>query len=184
MSDEQVITTDEAVEASADASGSEETSIYELAYHLVPTISEEDRASHVLKLRQAIEKAGGTIINDIAPEHMELAYTMTKQIAGKLQKYASAYFGWLYFELSADKTALIKETCDKDDTVLRYLILKTTKELAQSQNRPSLKAAPEIVTSSEPVEPKPEATDVGEEIASEEEVDKAIDELVEEPAKV
>ena len=184
MSDEQVITTDEAVEASAEISDAKETSVYELAYHLIPTLSEEDRAARVAAIRKSIEKAGGTIINDIAPEHMELSYTMTKQIAGKLPKYASAHFGWLYFELSADQITSIKEVCDKDDGILRYLILKTTKELAELQTRPALKAAPEIVTSSEPVESKPEATDVGEEIASEEEVDKAIDELVDEPVKV
>jgi len=170
----------------------EEKTVYELAYHLVPTLGEDDRAARVDALRKTIEDAGGLILNEAYPEHLELEYTMTKQIAGKLKRFDSVYFGWIYFELPADTVAEIKQVCDKDDTLVRFMIVTTTKELALTQTRPALKkestesvAAPQPPVVAEEVAPAPASEDSDEpkEEMSEEEVDKAIDELVDEPVQ-
>ena len=187
MSDEQQ---DTQAEDLVDESGVDpaSNSVYELAYHIVPSLGDDDRATRVDAIRKLVEDAGGVILNDVYPEHMDLEYTMTKPIAGKLQRFDTAFFGWINFELTKDAIATIKDACDKDDTLIRFLITTTTKELAMTQTRPSFKKeleAPVVPATSIPAE-APTVAGVPEEEASEEmseeEVDKAIDDLVEEPA--
>jgi ribosomal protein S6 len=55
--------------------------VYEVGFHLIPTVAEEDLGALVTGVRDSIETAGGRMISDEYPKLMELAYPMVKVVA-------------------------------------------------------------------------------------------------------
>src|SRR3990167_4425026 len=53
-----------------------EPRIYELGYHIIPTVKEEDVEKIVGSIRSVIEKAGGSFIAEGAPSLTKLSYAM------------------------------------------------------------------------------------------------------------
>ena len=155
--------------------------LYELAYHLVPTLDEEGRAAQVDALRKLIEEKGGSLVHEVYPEHFELAYTMERHIAGAIQRFDTSYLGWMNFTIEATEIPEIHDVCEKNESLIRFLLTKTEKEMVGRDVRPVNRKDPEA-TPGTPVAAKPaEKTDTPEkkdEKMSEEEVDKAIEELV------
>lgn len=154
--------------------------IYELGYHVVPTVAADDLASHVTTLKTLIEKVGGSVISEEAPAQISLAYTMEKGRSGTRDKYDKAYFGWIKFEGDIEKLATLKEALDQKEEVLRYLLIKTVRE--------DTRAAKKILAA-KPESPQPRPADVPEtpvvrkeekpsKPVSQGELDKAIEELV------
>lgn len=117
-----------AAEATAIALESEEeTSSYEFAFHILPTVAEEEVQSVFEALKGHITKAGGELFDEEVPEHTPLAYDIVKQIDGKNLKFHSAYFGWLRFRILGEKLASLTESIDAELELLRYLIIKLTR---------------------------------------------------------
>lgn len=102
--------------------------VYELGYHLLPSIAEEDIPSKVANIREQIEKHGGTVIGDGFPHKINLAYTMKRNIGGKYDHFDSVYFGWIKFEMSTSAVVLLQEELGRAEDVLRFLLIKTTRE--------------------------------------------------------
>ena len=50
--------------------------VYEIGYHLVPTLSEESVSDEVAPLRSALEKADATIVGEREPVRVALAYAI------------------------------------------------------------------------------------------------------------
>lgn len=150
-----------------------EQKIYELGFHLISTLSEEDVAKHFSHLREMIEKEGGACISEESPKRRELAYTMVQKENSKNTKFDTAYFGWIKFKGSPEQAVSIKESVYADRNVLRFLIIKTVREntLAQRE-RPVTYVRP-----SKPLRAAPKKEELGKEV-SEAELDKTIDELV------
>jgi ribosomal protein S6 len=150
---------------------------YELGYHLVPSLGEDDLALRVKDLHQAIVDAGGTVIKDGHPVPFVLAYTMSKLRAGKWENYDSSYFGWVRFEAPPEAIAEVKEVLDHADVMIRYLVIKLEEEALVVP----VPVVRKVESGEVSVEPKALVKRVDEEVkaeVSEEELDKQIEQLI------
>jgi ribosomal protein S6 len=146
--------------------------IYEIGFHIVPTVPEDGLGARVTAIRDVIEGNGGHVIADEYPKHIELSYPMSKVVANKRSLYHTAYFGSIKFDVDPAKAKAIELAVKTDDAVLRFIMVKTVREntmvpkkvLQQKRNE---ETAPKV---EEKVEEKP--------ALSAEELDKTIDELV------
>ena len=145
--------------------------IYEVGYHLLPTIDESEVPTQSLKIKSIIEENGGIILSEEMPKIMALAYEISKAVSSKKQKFNKAYFGWVKFDLDPSKIANIKSKIESNQNVLRFLIVKTVKE--NTMHTPKIPMFRKENSKEEKNEEHTEAPKV-----SEEEIDKSIDELV------
>ncbi len=148
--------------------------IYELGYHILPNLSEDEVAKAVTGIKDVLAGMEASIIAEQFPQMMELAYDLGKEIENKLRKFSTAYFGWIKFEVETSEIEGFKTAMDKNMSVLRFIIIKTVRE--------STLATPKL-TYQRPVRRTPaEATGVAAAPMDEAAVDKKIDEMMEEDA--
>lgn len=144
--------------------------VYEVGYLLLPSVPEERVQSEVLKIKDLIKEAQGTLISEEDPKYRTLAYEMVKRTSATgIMRYTEAYFGWMKFEADASHLPLMKDKLDHSDTVLRYLLVKTVRE---DTFRSPTKAEDEETTGNEQGNVPAVVR------ASPEELDKSIDALV------
>ena len=105
-----------------------EPRIYELGYHLVPTIAEENIQAASKAVRGMVERISKEIIAEENPVFIDLAYTIVKTVDHKNKRFDNAYFGWIKFEGEPAGIAELEEGLKKDENVLRYMIVKTLRE--------------------------------------------------------
>ena len=105
-----------------------EKRIYEIGYLLVPTLSSEDMPAVYSQLKDLIVNLEGGIISDEIPKMISLAYTMLKINQNKRNKFDTAYFGWIKFEMTPENVLELKKKVKIDPNVIRSLILKTVRE--------------------------------------------------------
>jgi ribosomal protein S6 len=145
-------------------------SVYEVGYHLMPTVDEAETSALVSNIKNLIEGAGGSFISDDMPKMMPLAYDISKNINSKNNIFSKAYFGWIKFELPSLKIEEIKKGLEKNVQILRFILLKTVRENTMYQpkfSRPR-KDGKEMT---------PDGTGEVKEV-SVEEIDKSIEDLV------
>ncbi len=111
-------------------------SVYEVGYLMVPTISEENVGGEVTAFKDELQAQGAIFISDEYPKMMELAYEMSRSIANKKQKFSYGYFGWVKFECTTVQGKAIKESLDKNEKLVRYLMITTVRESTMSSKRP------------------------------------------------
>lgn len=180
---EEVIKEDNSADLSAEALAEAETQIYEVGFHIVSSVSEDTVSGEVEAIKSLIEKSGGVFIADEFPKKISLAYTITKDIEGKRQRFDTAYFGWIKFEMKTDSIIDLKEGMDVNKNILRFLIIKTVKE---STLMPKSVISPkaEVIKSVKPLpagrqeKPKEVVNEKAKTPVSEEELDKTIEELI------
>lgn len=148
--------------------------VYELGYHIVSTVAEENLPKEVKTLEDIVLVDGGSQLSAGEPKLINLAYPMTKSVADTKKKFTSAYFGWIKFETKSENTSQIKKALDAHPNILRYLLIKTVRENTMftpklTVRAPEKEVAPKVKKSIKTSEKK--ATSV-------EELDKSIDELV------
>ncbi len=145
--------------------------VYEVGYLLVPTIAEENVGGEVTSLKDMLSLNGAQFISDEYPKMMELAYEMSRNIANKKNKFTTGYFGWVKFELPTENALTVKANLDKNESVIRYLMIKTVRESTMSTKRTYTKDAskrrPSAAAEAKLAEPIDEET-----------IDKDIDALV------
>jgi ribosomal protein S6 len=152
--------------------------IYELGFHFVPTISEDDAAVQFSHLKSIIEKKNGTFISEEAPALINLAYELTKDTKAVRQHYNNAYFGWVKFEIDPGEIAGIEKEIKLFEPMLRYLLISTVREstlaptMTKDGKRPSNKPSDDAPVTDEAAPAVPAAE------APETQIDKSIDELV------
>ena len=112
------------------------SSIYEVGYIMVPSIPEENLGGEVTVFKDSLTEMGATFISDEYPKMLELAYEMSRSIANKKQKFSYGYFGWVKFECSTTSAKVIKDMLDKNEKLVRYLMIKTVRESTMSSKRP------------------------------------------------
>jgi len=110
--------------------------IYEVGYIMVPTISEEDLGAEVTSFKDLLEEQGVVFISDEYPKMIELAYEMSRSIENKKYKFSYGYFGWVKFECTTIQAKVIKDNLDKNEKLIRYLLIKTIRESTLSAKRP------------------------------------------------
>ncbi|OIP64569.1 MAG: hypothetical protein COV32_01695 [Candidatus Yonathbacteria bacterium CG10_big_fil_rev_8_21_14_0_10_43_136] len=148
-----------------------EPRIYELGYHLVPTLAEEQISGASGAVRGMIDRISKDIIAEELPVFIDLAYTIVKTVDHKNKRFDEAYFGWIKFEGSPAGIVELEGGLKKDENVLRYLIVKTIREntfIAKKFTGAKVKEVEEAHVAEETVV----------EAQSEEVLDKAIEELV------
>jgi ribosomal protein S6 len=138
--------------------------LYELSYLLVSTVPEDKLSEEVATIKGAIEGAGGVIETSADPSLRDLAYPMSLSKEHKKTTYTAGYFGWMVFHAESDAMKAIEKALDAHDRVLRYLLI----------NRPPMAAA-SIKAKAPGVGPRKEKKE-----ADEADIDKSIEELVEE----
>src|SRR3989344_4596924 len=151
-----------------------ESQIYELGYHLVPTVSETDLSQEVAKLQNIITDAHGSIISESFPEMRGLAYEIAKRVDTNYSRFNKAYFGWIKFEAIGSSIEDIDKKLKLNLSVLRFILVKTVRENTMftpkivSPRREHKEDG--LVKEAEPVLKTP---------ISEEEIDKSIEALIE-----
>ncbi len=154
--------------------------IYEMGYHIVPLVAEDNLAEEVSNIKACIEKAGGSLIAEEFPKHFDLAYNMFKKISGRKHSFDHAYFGWLKFSLDVAAAQGLQKEMEANKNILRLIIFKTLardtffprRELREkdSDERDRNKSVEDKTSQKPPTEPSPPP--------SKESLDKTIDELV------
>lgn len=148
--------------------------IYELGYHLIPSLAEEEVPQYVNKIKDTLDSYGAIIISEEMPQRMDLAYTMYPSVNNKKQKYTQSYFGWIKFEVDTESAHEFKTKVEDMQEVFRSLLIITVRE-----NTLAPKKIFNTFTKRKYTKNSPEAEKL--DIA---EVDKEIDALVEEEAVV
>lgn len=143
--------------------------IYEVGYHIVPIVGEDNLGARATKVRDVIESHKGMIIADEFPRALELAYPMAKVAENKRATYTSAFFGWFKFQALPDALVAIDKDLKKDVDILRYLVVKTVRENTMSPKKAIRDAQRAEEGTSAPREEKPKMSD--------EEMDKAVEDL-------
>ncbi len=146
--------------------------VYELGFHLVPTVQDDGVAAVVEKVRAAL--ADAEIISEQFPARMTLSYVIERSVQGKREKYAESYFGFIKFAMERGELAAFQTMLRGTHEVLRFLIIETVREDAPAPRRTvftSNRLEGETIKKPEAVAEKPAGV-------SQEELDKTIDALV------
>jgi len=106
----------------------ENTQVYEIGYLVLPSIPEDKLQEVVNSIREIIKKEGAEELDSESPFKQNLAYTMSKTVGASRYVVNDAYVGWMKFESEPQATVAIKAGLEKIDSLLRFLIVKTTKE--------------------------------------------------------
>jgi ribosomal protein S6 len=156
----------------------EKLTSYELGYHLVPSLGEQDLALRVDELVKVVTHGGGRLISEGAPQQCNLAYTMRKQRGGKWDAYNTSFFGWLRFEADPKEMAYIKDELDHTEHLIRYLLITLDDAALAAPGVMLANASADFseVTVTKELEKKQVAEEKAE--VSEEELDKEIEHLI------
>jgi ribosomal protein S6 len=147
--------------------------VYEVGYHIIPTVGDERVGAEVTAVKDIIEGAKGVIFAEEFPKQIDLAYPMTRVRQNKRATFHSAYFGWMKFEATPEAAVAIDKKLKENDQILRFILIKTVRENTMVPKKMLRERKEEILRGEEPVEPKKEELKM-----SEAEIDKTIEELV------
>jgi ribosomal protein S6 len=160
----------------------DEARIYELGFHIVPTVGDEGISREIESLHALIAKHEGTIISEELPQLMRLAYPLMRDIARKKHSFDSAYFGWIVFEAFPKKAHAIKEAMRHNEHIIRSLLVKTEKDASPVRHpanapRSEVKSSSDISARTTESETQTESKEP-ENIMTEEQIDAEIDKLI------
>lgn len=148
-----------------------EIEVYEVGYHILPSVNEESLSGEVNKIHSLITENEGNIVSDSFPIMRQLSYEISKRAENKYLNYNKAYFGWVKFEIERSKILDLKNKLDTFENILRFILVKTVKEnTIYTPKAPSFKK--------EENEEVVERKDAESEPIDEAEIDKSIDDLV------
>lgn len=116
-----------AIEAQEDETA-DEAAEYECAFHILPTIAEEEVSGVAERLNGLVAHAGGTITHEEIVGTHDLAYEITKQIDGANRKFNAAHFCWIRFMLAPSALEGVAEEIAHMPEVLRHLLIRLTRE--------------------------------------------------------
>lgn len=104
--------------------------VYEVAFHIDPHLSETNVRKTYDAVRQQIEQTATALIAESEPKRMSLAYTITHTQDGHKKNYNNAFFAWITYEGHPEQQAEITELLQENESIIRHLCVKTTKEAA------------------------------------------------------
>lgn len=107
-----------------------EPRVYELGFHLDPELPSEE-VKKAYKELQGFVLSKGTIVAEVEPHKMQLAYTISRQETSGRRDFDSAFFAWIVYETTAPEHAEIISTMSADKRVIRFIDLVTTKDAAR-----------------------------------------------------
>lgn len=151
--------------------------VYELAVLFVPTIDETQVFSLFGDLKNMLETKEVSFVSEDTPKKFELAYEMSRTIQNKKTWFSEAYFSWIKFEADASTVKVINDTLLRDESIIRFMIIKTVKENTIFSKKPFYKTRKEDGKSEHSSES--ERVEETKQPLSEQEVDKEIDAMLE-----
>lgn len=146
--------------------------VYEIGYHVVPTVGDEGVAKVVDAIRAALKDA--EIISEGFPQKMTLAYMIERAAQGKREKYTESYFGFIKFATDRETFAAAKAKVETMPQVLRSLIIETVREDLMQQKQRAVFASDRL--EGKTLEKPATAPEKGGEV-SQEELDKSLEAL-------
>lgn len=151
--------------------------VYEIGYHIAPSIKEEELEKAVGNIRSQIEKAGGSFIAEGAPSLIRLAYGIEGKENGKRVEYDRVYFGWIKFEATVAGAHALEASLKQNADIARFIVFRTVREDTRAKMKPqTLREVKRTdIIKSTPRRPEEVAAPV-----SEEELEKAISEITSE----
>lgn len=167
-----------------------EKKLYEIGFHIIPSVSPEKLVGEVATIKKTLTSNGAEIVKEIEPKLINLAYQMVKKILDANYKFNKAYFGSITFNATATAVEIIKKEIDANNSILRYLLVKTVDDVEHSTNKIAREKSEEIVEADADEVVADDGIDLGDEVVEEEAVvksedkseaktvDAAIDELV------
>jgi ribosomal protein S6 len=102
--------------------------IYEVGYHIIPTVGDENLEQVVSSIRSKIEQAGGSFIAEGAPAQIRLAYGMDAREGDKHVEHDRSYFGWVKFEAPTTIAKTLEQELQADPNILRSIVFQTVRE--------------------------------------------------------
>lgn len=105
-----------------------ELQVYELGYLVLPSIAEDKLPETVATFRKIITDRNGSLLDSEDPFLRDLAYPMSKVVGASKYVVNNAYIGWQKFEAEPGTIEAMKAEIEKVSEILRYLLIKTTKE--------------------------------------------------------
>lgn len=164
-------------EATAAAPAKQEgVRVYEVGYHIISTVKEDEVEQVVNKIRTAIEEMGGSLIAEGAPQSLALAYPMYVSEGGKNTGFDRTYFGWIKFEGKTDEIHALRDTLRANEQVLRFIIFQTTREETRASVKQSVLREVKRTDTIQSTTRTSSEKDKGE--VSDESINKAIEEMV------
>lgn len=155
-----------------------EEKVYEVGYHIISSVSEENIPSEVEKIKGYLAKEKAVIISEEMPKLRPLAYSIKKAMGGAYKVYDKAYFGFIKFALGEDADVrTIDSAMKNNESVLRYIVIKTVRENTMYSPKITVFSDKEAKIKTNFKEDKK-----AEKQATVEEIDKSIDALVAEEA--
>ena len=133
-----------------------EPRVYELGFHLDPELPLEE-VKKAYKAIHTLLASKGTVIAEVEPEKIQLAYTISRQEVAGRRDFNSAYFAWIVYETTAPEHAEIISAADANKAIVRFIDLITTKDAARHalevhelrEKAPVLESDPEDVLNTE-----------------------------------
>jgi ribosomal protein S6 len=152
---------------------------YELGFHLVPSLDENDLALRVEELVKMVTQDGGALIAEGYPQHCKLAYTMRKLKSGMWSAYDTSYFGWVRFEADKGAVARIVSALRANEYLIRHLLITLDKKALLAPVAPRImqgQDGKEVVLEPKALEKK--AVKEEREEVVEEELEKELEDLI------
>jgi small subunit ribosomal protein S6 len=98
--------------------------VYEISYILVPSLSETAATEKIAQIKESIASYGASFISEENPYMRDLAYEMLRVIKNVNQRFTTGYFGWVKFNIDADKVKEIEHKLKLDEDIIRFLLVK------------------------------------------------------------
>jgi ribosomal protein S6 len=102
--------------------------VYEISFIFDNKLDEGAALEKGNAIKQSIATLGGSFVSEEAPYMRELAYEMTRVVNNVNVRFNEGYFGWIKFELDAEKVKDLEKGLKLDDQLIRYLVVKTVRE--------------------------------------------------------
>lgn len=148
--------------------------VYEVGYHVIPTVVEENLEKIVGGIRSLIEKAGGSFIAEGAPTMTKLAYDMEAREGDKTVSHDRSSFGWIKFEAPVAAAQELEQMLKTNPAILRHIVFQTVRE--ETRARIKLPTVREVKRTGV-IKAAPRREEVPAAPVSEEDLDKAIQDI-------
>ncbi len=102
--------------------------VYEISFIFDNKLDEETALAKSNAIKQSIATLGGSFISEETPYLRELAYEMTRVVNNINVRFNEGYFGWIKFEMPAEKVQELEKGLKSDEQVIRHLVVKTVRE--------------------------------------------------------
>lgn len=147
--------------------------LYEIGYLLKSDLKDEEISFFLEKARNIVAEKKGLILAEGKVKKQILAYPIKKE--------QMAFFNWISCMVTPEAIKEIKKQLDKENTILRFLIIQTQRETQKKTPKTKIKKQkiPAGIKNLMAASPEPLSAEEKKEIKiKEEEIDKKIEELL------